>query len=158
MANAEWEKLVNSLLRQGILQSPKVVNAMLLVPRFKFLPEDTQSYAAADAPLQIGYGQTISAPHMVCIMNEALQLEVGLKVLEVGAGSGWHASTIAELVAPKNVRRSERGHVYSIEIVQALAETARKNIRNAGFGDCITVINADGSKGYPERERMTVLS
>ena len=151
MANAEWEKLVNSLLRQGILQSPKVVNAMLLVPRFKFLPEDTQSYAAADAPLQIGYGQTISAPHMVCIMNEALQLEVGLKVLEVGAGSGWHASTIAELVAPKNVRRSERGHVYSIEIVQALAETARKNIRNAGFGDCITVINADGSKGYPER-------
>jgi protein-L-isoaspartate(D-aspartate) O-methyltransferase len=151
LANAEWEKLVNSLLRQGILQSPKVVNAMLLVPRFKFLPEDTQSYAAADAPLQIGYGQTISAPHMVCIMNEALQLEVGLKVLEVGAGSGWHASTIAELVAPKNVRRSERGHVYSIEIVQALAETARKNIRNAGFGDCITVINADGSKGYPER-------
>jgi protein-L-isoaspartate(D-aspartate) O-methyltransferase len=151
LGNAEWEKLVDSLVRQGILQSPKVVNAMLLVPRFKFLPEDIQPYSAADAPLQIGFGQTISAPHMVCIMNEALQLEVGHKVLEVGAGSGWHAATIAELVAPKNVHKSERGHVYSIEIVQALAETARRNIRNAGFGDCVTVINADGSKGYPEK-------
>ena len=151
MAMAEWEKLVNSLVIQGILQSQKVVNAMLLVPRFKFLPEDIQLYSAADAPLQIGFGQTISAPHMVCIMNEALQLEVGLKVLEVGAGSGWHASTVAELVAPKNVPRSKRGHVYSTEIVQALAETARKNIRNAGFDDCVTVINADGSKGYSEK-------
>ena len=56
-----------------------------------------------------------------------------------------------ELVAPKNVHRSERGHVYSTEIVQALAETARKNIRNAGFSDCVTVINADGSKRHPER-------
>jgi protein-L-isoaspartate(D-aspartate) O-methyltransferase len=151
LANREWEKLVDSLVRQGILQSPKIVNAMLLVPRFRFLPEDIQPYSAADTPLQIGFGQTISAPHMVCIMNEALQLEVGHKVLEVGAGSGWHAATIAELVAPKSVPRSERGHVYSVEIVQALAETARKNIRNAGFGDCVTVINADGSKGYPER-------
>jgi len=67
---------------------------MLLVPRFKFLPENIQPYSAADARLQIGFGQTISAPHMVCIMNEALQLEVGHKVLEVGAGSGWHASII----------------------------------------------------------------
>jgi protein-L-isoaspartate(D-aspartate) O-methyltransferase len=148
---AKWEKLVDSLVRQGILQSPEVVNAILLVPRFKFLPEDIQPYSAADAPLQIGFGQTISAPHMVCIMNEALQLEVGHKVLEVGAGSGWHAATIAELVAPKDVSKSKRGRVYSIEIVQALAETARKNIRNAGFGDCVTVINADGSKGYPEK-------
>ena len=150
MANAEWEKLVDSLVKQGILQSPKVVDAMLLVPRQKFLPEDIQAYSAADAPLQIGFGQTISAPHMVCIMNEALQLEVGHKVLEVGAGSGWHAATIAPLVAPENVPRNKRGHVYSVEIVRALAETAKKNIRNAGFSDCVTVINADGSKGYRE--------
>jgi protein-L-isoaspartate(D-aspartate) O-methyltransferase len=90
-------------------------------------------------------------------MNEALQLEVGHKVLEVGAGSGWRAATVAELVAPKNVPRSELGHVYSIEIVQALAKIARKNIRNASFGDCDTVINADGSKGYLRRHRMIVL-
>jgi protein-L-isoaspartate(D-aspartate) O-methyltransferase len=84
-------------------------------------------------------------------MNEALNLQVGQKVLEVGAGSGWHASTIAELVAPKDTPRSERGHVYSVEIIKALAEVARKNILNAGFGDRVTVINADGSKGYPEK-------
>ncbi|MGD0070533.1 MAG: protein-L-isoaspartate(D-aspartate) O-methyltransferase [Candidatus Bathyarchaeia archaeon] len=151
MGKAEWEKLIDSLVKQGILYSPKVVNAMLSVPRVKFLPEDIQPYGAVDTPLQIGFGQTVSAPHMVSIMNEALQLEVGQKVLEVGAGSGWHAATITELVAAKDVPRSEWGHVYTVEIVQVLAETARKNIMNAGYGDRITIINADGSKGYPEK-------
>lgn len=151
LAKADWEKLVDSLVRQGILQTPKVVEAMLNVPRVKFLPQDAQPYSAVDAPLQIGFGQTISAPHMVSIMNEALQLEVGHRVLEVGAGSGWHAATLAELVAPKKASRNQRGHVYSVEIVQALAQTARKNILNAGFGGSVTVVNADGSKGYPEK-------
>jgi protein-L-isoaspartate(D-aspartate) O-methyltransferase len=148
---AEWEKLIDSLVKQGILNSPKVVSAMLSVPRSKFLPEEMRSYSATDMPLQIGFGQTISAPHMVSIMNETLQLEVGQKVLEVGAGSGWHAATIAELVAHKDVPRSEWGHVYTVEIVQVLAEIARKNIMNAGYGDRVTIVNADGSKGYPEK-------
>ena len=148
---AEWEKLIDSLVKQGILNSPKVVNAMLSVPRSKFLPEEMRSYSAMDTPLQIGFGQTISAPHMVSIMNETLQLEVGQKVLEVGAGSGWHAATIAELVTHKDVPRSEWGHVYTVEIVQVLAEIARKNIMNAGYADRVTIVNADGSKGYPEK-------
>ena len=84
-------------------------------------------------------------------MNEALQLDVGLNVLEVGAGSGWHAATIAELIAPKTAPRSEWGHVYTVEIVQGLAESARKNIMNCGYGDRVTIIYADGSEGYPER-------
>ncbi len=88
---------------------------------------------------------------MVAIMNEALQLEVGQKVLEVGAGSGWHAATIAEIVAPSDVPRSEWGHVYTVEIIEALAEFARKNIMQAGYGDRVTVICADGSMGYPEK-------
>jgi protein-L-isoaspartate(D-aspartate) O-methyltransferase len=88
---------------------------------------------------------------MVSIMNEALQLEVGQKVLEVGAGSGWHAATIAEIIAPKEAPRSEWGHVYTTEIVQALAEVSRKNIMNAGYGDRVTIISADGSKGYSEK-------
>jgi len=87
---------------------------------------------------------------MVSIMNEALQLEVGQKVLEVGAGSGWHAATIAEIIAPADAPRSERGHVYTIEIVQELAESARKNIMKAGYGDRITIVSADGSLGYPQ--------
>jgi len=88
---------------------------------------------------------------MVSIMNEALQLEVGQKVLEIGAGSGWHSVTIAEIIAPKEAPRSEWGCVFTVEIVQALAENARKNIMNAGYGDRVRIINADGSKGYPEK-------
>jgi protein-L-isoaspartate(D-aspartate) O-methyltransferase len=88
---------------------------------------------------------------MVSIMDEALQLEVGQKVLEVGAGSGWHAATIAEIIAPKEAPRSEWGRVYTVEIVQALAENARKTIMTTGYADRVTIINADGSKGYAEK-------
>ncbi len=88
---------------------------------------------------------------MVSIMNEALQLEVGQKVLEIGAGSGWHAATIAEIIAPLDAPRSEWGHVYTTEIVQALADNARKNIMTAGYADRVTIINADGSKGYAKK-------
>ncbi len=88
---------------------------------------------------------------MIAIMNEALELEVGHKVLEVGAGSGWHAATIAELIAPSEAPRSERGHIYTVEIVQGLAEFARKNIMRAGFGDRVTIVCGDGSTGYSEK-------
>ncbi len=151
MENSGWEKLVDSLIKQGILCSPKVIKAMRAVPRTKFLPVDMQSYTANDTPLPIGSGQTISAPHMVSIMNEALGLAVGHKVLEVGAGSGWHAATIAEIIAPKDAPRSEWGHVFTLEIVQGLAENARRNIMNAGYGDRVTIVFGDGSKGYVEK-------
>jgi len=88
---------------------------------------------------------------MVSIMNEALQLEVGSKVLEVGAGSGWHAATIAEVVASSDTPRSGWGHVYTVEIIQDLAEFARRNIMKARYGDRITIVCADGSMGYSER-------
>ena len=88
---------------------------------------------------------------MVSIMNEALQLEVGHKVLEVGAGSGWHAATIAEIVAPGDTPRSGWGHVYTVEIIQGLAEIARRDIMKAGYGDRVTIIRADGSMGYSEK-------
>jgi protein-L-isoaspartate(D-aspartate) O-methyltransferase len=88
---------------------------------------------------------------MVSIMNEALQLEVGNNVLEVGAGSGWHAATIAEIVAPSGSERSQWGHVYTVEIVQGLADVARKNIMKAGYGDRVTIVCEDGSMGYAEK-------
>ena len=81
MEKAGWDKLVDNLTKQGILRTPKVIKAMRAVPRIKFLPADELTYATSDAPLPIGFGQTISAPHMVSIMNEALQLEVGQKIL-----------------------------------------------------------------------------
>ncbi|MEM2098719.1 MAG: protein-L-isoaspartate(D-aspartate) O-methyltransferase [Candidatus Bathyarchaeia archaeon] len=148
MEKTNWEKLIDNLTRQGILRSPKVIKAMHDVPRSSFLPENQREYSAVDTPLPIGFGQTISAPHMVAIMNEALQLEVGQKVLEVGAGSGWHSATIAEIIAPHGAPRSEWGHVYTVEIVPELADVARKNILNEGYADRVTIICDDGSKGY----------
>jgi len=87
---------------------------------------------------------------MVSIMDEALELEVGHKVLEIGAGSGWHASTIAEIVAPTDVAKEEWGHVYTVEIVPQLVALAKENVERAGYGDRITVIQGDGSLGYPQ--------
>ena len=151
MEKRDWEKLIENLIKERILRTPKVIKAMRSVPRGNFLPENMQSYSAVDTPLPIGFGQTVSAPHMVSIMNEALQLEIGQKVLEIGAGSGWHAATIAEIVAPSDTPRSEWGHVYTTEIIEGLAEFARKNVRNAGYSDRITIICTDGSMGYPEK-------
>lgn len=88
---------------------------------------------------------------MVAIMNEALQLEVGNNVLEVGTGSGWHAATVAEIVAPTEGSRSEWGHVYTVEIIEGLAELAKRNIMKAGYADRVTIICGDGSTGYLEK-------
>jgi protein-L-isoaspartate(D-aspartate) O-methyltransferase len=88
---------------------------------------------------------------MVSIMNEALELEVGHKVLEVGAGSGWHAATVAEIVAPTNINQEKRGHVYTLEIIRELADSAKVNLDKAGYRDRVTVINRDGSEGYPQK-------
>ncbi len=81
---------------------------------------------------------------MVAIMNEALELRAGLEVLEVGAGSGYHAAVIAEQVR-------SLGHVYTVEVVMALVEFARKNLERAGYSDRVTLVHGDGSLGYKDR-------
>jgi len=87
---------------------------------------------------------------MVSIMDEVLELEVGNKVLEIGAGCGWHAATVAEIVAPSDMPKERWGHVYTVEIVSQLADLARTNIEKAGYSDRITIICGDGSLGYVE--------
>ena len=77
-------------------------------------------------------------------MNEALELELGQKVLEVGAGSGYHAATIAEIVGPE-------GHVFTVELFVQLVEFARKNLEKAGYGTRVTLVQGDGSLGYKDR-------
>jgi protein-L-isoaspartate(D-aspartate) O-methyltransferase len=146
----QWEELIQKLVRGGILRSPNVIRALRQVPREPFLPENVKASAATDCPLPIGSGQTASAPHMVSIMDEALELKVGHKVLEVGAGSGWHAATIAEIVAPSDAPKKEWGHVYTIERIAELAAFANQNITKAGYGDRVTVIHQDGTLGYPK--------
>ncbi|MCW4053091.1 MAG: protein-L-isoaspartate(D-aspartate) O-methyltransferase [Candidatus Bathyarchaeota archaeon] len=146
-----WEEFVENLARGNVIHSYKIVRSMKNVPRSLFLPERSIEYASVDTPLPIGKGQTVSAPHMVGIMNEELQLEIGHQVLEIGSGCGWHAATIGEIVAPIDAPRTERGHVYTVEIVEDLARLARENILRNGFGDRVTVIHGDGSVGYTER-------
>lgn len=150
MVRAEWEQLIRNLMAERILRSPNIIRAMRLVSREAFLPESIRSHYHVDAPLPIGWGQTASAPHMVSIMNEALQLEVGCKVLEVGAGSGWHAATVAEIIAPTDLPKQEWGHVYTTEIIRDLADYARENLEKAGYSDRVTIIHTDGSQGYAE--------
>jgi protein-L-isoaspartate(D-aspartate) O-methyltransferase len=81
---------------------------------------------------------------MVAIMNEALELEPGQKVLEIGAGSGYHAATLAETIGPN-------GRVYTVERVESLVRFARENLERAGYADPVIIIHGDGSLGYPDR-------
>ena len=150
MMNQQWEDLIQKLVESGILRSPNVIKAMRRVLREPFLPESVKASAAIDCPVPIGSGQTASAPHMVSIMDEALELGVGHKVLEVGGGSGWHASTIAEIIAPSDEPKEWWGHVYTIERIAKLAAFAKQNIIKTGYGSRVTVIHQDGTIGYPE--------
>ncbi|WP_255334107.1 protein-L-isoaspartate O-methyltransferase [Methanosarcina sp. KYL-1] len=131
-------RLVQGLETLGV--GKKVRQAMLRVPRHSFVPEYARSAAYADTPLDIGCGQTISAPHMVAIMCELLELSEGLKVLEIGAGSGYNAAVMAELIG-------KSGHVYTVERIESLVCFAKDNLRKTGYKN-ITVLLEDGSIGY----------
>lgn len=136
--------LVEKLKIEGIIKSELVEEAFLSVPREYFVPDHLKVYAYSDTPLPIGYGQTISAPHMVAIMTEELHVEPGDKVLEIGTGSGYQAAILAHIVS-----KQPGGHVYTIERIPQLASRAVVNIANArpDLLDFITVIVGDGSKG-----------
>ena len=129
-------------LREELNLSERVYNAIKKVPRHLFVPERYKSEAYVDTPLPIGFGQTISAPHMVAIMCELLDIKEGEKVLEIGTGCGYHAAVTAELVG-------FRGMVVSIERIPELAEMAKRNLSALGYSNVIVVVG-DGSLGYPE--------
>ncbi|MEM2192358.1 MAG: protein-L-isoaspartate(D-aspartate) O-methyltransferase [Candidatus Hadarchaeales archaeon] len=136
------EMLVRSLVQWGYLKTPEIIRAFLTVPREKFLPERYTSQAYEDHPLPIGFGQTISAPSMIAIMLETLDLKSGQKVLEIGAGSGYNAALLAEIVG-------KSGKVVTIERIPELAAFGRKNLRDTGYSH-VKVVVGDGTLGYPE--------
>lgn len=138
------KRLIGNLVAAGYIKSEEVKNAMLKMPREMFVTEDLIQEAYVDTPLPIGEGQTISAPHMVAIMLEELELKPDLKVLEIGTGSGYHAALVGELVKPK-------GHVYTIERIPELVEFARKNLTRANYSNIVDVIEGDGSRGLVEQ-------
>ncbi len=131
------DDLVEQLQSRGALTSDRIIDAFRTVPRDKFVPDDQHDNAYRDTPLPIGGGQTISAPHMVAHMTELLDPQPTDTVLEIGAGSGYQAAILAELVDT----------VITIEIVDELAEQARERLAEY---DNVTVIHGDGSTGYSE--------
>mgnify|MGYP001828081782 CR=1 FL=1 len=118
---------------------PAVIEAIRSVPRHEFVPEEYLSQAYANHPLPIGHGQTISQPFIVALMTEAAELGPDDVVLEVGTGSGYQAAVLAELV----------NHVYTMEIIGALAERASSDYERLGYGN-ITVTHGDGYFGWEE--------
>jgi len=120
--------------------SERVLKAFEKFKREYFVPVEYKDQAYVDFPIPIGFGQTVSQPSLVAFMTEKLDVQPGMKVLEIGAGSGWQAAILAELVKPK-------GEVFTVERIQQLfdiarANTARFKLKNLKF------ICTDGSKGY----------
>jgi protein-L-isoaspartate(D-aspartate) O-methyltransferase len=136
--DAARHDMLDYQLRARGIRDPRVLDAMLRIPRERFLPEEAADQAYRDDPIQIGYGQTISQPYMTALMAEALELRGGESVLEVGAGSGYAAAVLGALA-----RR-----VVTVEIVPELAAMARDNLRRAGLDSNVEVVAGDGSWGY----------
>jgi protein-L-isoaspartate(D-aspartate) O-methyltransferase len=133
------ERMVETQIKARGIKDPRVLSAMLKVERHRFIPEEYRDSAYSDHPLPIGEGQTISQPYIVALMTELLELKGGEKVLEVGTGSGYQAAILAELAK----------EVYTIEIVEALASSAKKVLLELAYQN-ITVKVGDGYLGWPE--------
>lgn len=144
MFEQEREQLVLRLCTERYIKSDAVKQAFLTIPREAFLPEFLSKYSYVDTPLDIGNGQTISAPHMVAIMCEALDIKKGQKILEIGTGSGYHAAIVAALVG-------ETGQVYTIERHHTLAVKARENLQKIKCSNVIVEVG-DGSCGRPQHQ------
>lgn len=132
------ENMVNSQIAARGITDLGVMKALLGVPRHFFVPEDQRYLAYEDIPLPIGRGQTISQPYMVALMTERLRIERGMKVLEVGTGSGYQAAILANMGA----------RVHSIERIGSLAASSAKLLELLGFD--VMVRHGDGRLGIPE--------
>jgi len=121
------------------VRSELVLDAMGTVPRERFLPEHLREFAYDDTPLPIGEGQTISQPYIVAFMTEALALEGGEKVLEIGAGSGYAAAILSRIAA----------EVYTVERIGELAARASEKLSDLGYKN-VHVLHADGTRGWPD--------
>jgi protein-L-isoaspartate(D-aspartate) O-methyltransferase len=131
--------MVSEQIEARGVRDPVVLRAMRAVPRHEFVPPEFLGQAYEDHPLPIGFGQTISQPYIVALMSEALGLESGGRVLEVGTGSGYQAAVLAEMGM----------EVYTVEIIPELAEAAAARLEALGYAD-VAVDAADGYFGWAE--------
>jgi protein-L-isoaspartate(D-aspartate) O-methyltransferase len=140
MLDAVRESVLESASYTGITAlSDAVIGALGAVPREEFVPHRYREQAYRNTPLPIEAGQTISQPLIVALMTEMLKPQPGDIILEVGTGSGYQAAVLAQLVR----------HVYSVEIVEELADSAREVLQQLDYNN-ITVRAGDGYAGWPE--------
>lgn len=137
-AIARRRMVQDQVIARGITDQ-RVIDAMLKVPRHKFVEEALEAQAYQDAPLPIGERQTISQPYMVAVMSEALELDGSETVLEVGTGSGYQAAVLALLA----------DRVFSLERIPSLARRARKVLDSCGYSK-VNIRLADGTFGWQE--------
>jgi len=133
-------RMVEEQIRSRGVQAPRVLDAMLEVPRHEFVSPGDVDRAYGDGPLPIGHGQTISQPYIVALMTELADPGPDERALEIGTGSGYQAAVLSRLVS----------HVYTIEIVEPLAEAAADTLERLGY-DNITVRAGDGYRGWPDQ-------
>jgi len=119
--------------------SNHVMDALITVPRHKFVRPGDEKYAYENRPLRIGYGQTISQPYIVALMTDLIDLRADYKVLEIGTGSGYQAAVLAAIVKS----------VYTIEIIPPLAKQAHNRLSTLGYNNIETRIG-DGYYGWQE--------
>jgi protein-L-isoaspartate(D-aspartate) O-methyltransferase len=134
----ERAAMVRSQIEARGVTDPCVLRAMRVVPRHAFVPAEQQDAAYDDEPLPIGHGQTVSQPYVVAFMTEALKLDPNSVVLEIGTGSGYQAAVAAEIAKA----------VYTIEIVEPLADSAAQLLKELGYGN-VHVRAGDGYYGWP---------
>lgn len=127
------------LLRVRGIEDARVLDAMASLHRVDFIPFSAAAEATSDCPIPIGHGQTISQPYIVAFMSQALRLKGNERVLEIGTGSGYQTAVLARLCA----------EVYSIEILEELAETARARLEKLGIAN-VHLRRGDGEQGWPE--------
>jgi protein-L-isoaspartate(D-aspartate) O-methyltransferase len=137
--------VIEQLVHRGI-RDARVLGAMGLVPRHRFVEATLAEMAYDDRPLSIGHGQTISQPYMVARATELCEVRPTDRALEVGAGSGYQAAVLARLCA----------EVFAIEIVPALAERARRVLAETGATN-VTLESFDGSGGWPAHAPYDVI-
>jgi len=131
--------MVDTQLGSRDIKDRRVLNAMRRVPRHLFTPKEHRDHAYADRPLPIGHDQTISQPYIVALMTQLTRPQPHFRALDVGTGSGYQAAVLAELCQ----------EVYSIEIIQPLADLARDRLRELGYAN-VEVRRSDAYHGWPE--------
>ncbi|ABB38874.1 protein-L-isoaspartate O-methyltransferase [Oleidesulfovibrio alaskensis G20] len=132
------ERMVREQLTARGITDPAVLAAMRKIPRHLFVQEALQAQAYEDHPLPIGYGQTISQPFIVALMSQILRVTPGMRVLEIGTGSGYQAAVLAEMGA----------EVYTVERIAGLQAHARGLLRRLGYARIRTKLD-DGTMGWP---------